>query len=681
MARRQQPKKDSNDPRVNFDNERESKFDKEYERKPKSQGRSSGSKQPGAKPKGGNKPNQRTEAAAGNKGYVRRSLFTRNPELLEAAGRIASNYISGFPISTAMVNFSTAGVMRLEYHMTPVANDNPVLTQAMNDQYSFVVHANSRNYNYNAAALYSMEIAGSEIFAAIALGFRAYGLMQSYSGASVYLPKALIQASGFNFESLRDTYATMWSDLSQLVARAQQIWIPSVMNFAKRWWDLNIAVYCDTESINDQYYMFTPVNFHKIELQADGTYALKYFYFTPTGLYPTQVGQLQTQPAENYTNTSGIKVQSMYLEWSQYLRTVNEMIDAIAKLQDRGMIYGDLLNAFGAQNLFSISYPDMSFKTPIVYDLSTLHAIMNTTLSPFIPGDIIYQPKTDKLIQKWDSIAMQTKRNGSVPQIWIQDPILNYRTQTLTPEFVAEVTRFMTVGIQDGVKFTTGSCNYGELQMPQFDATKQNRFIDSLTYADPTTTPATVGTFCGPWCHGTEVVTAVTIFFNASPWDVLGNGKTEPQPATDKDGVHTYNVRMVAGAYYASRFVGFQHPTTNDIVPPSYDPFYQYSDIQSEGIKALLAQFDWRPIQYTFGTIPKQTGLDYSIARTVLLGAEVGGTTASGKGVPGMMTNYISFEAENIVQVQPEQLKTLHNVCLESLAGVPISLSLTKTRK
>lgn len=320
--RGKQGRKDSNSKRINLDNERESKFEKDMCK--------------GAK---------WTDARSNDV-----SWYAKTPELLRAAASLPFSITTGakpeFTIPEAV-----PGVLRIRWTPAVGGSDGNPINQAANSKYSFTVHANSRNYAYDPADQMKMILAGSQVFSAIAAGLRAYGIMHRFEQRDYYTPQALVSAMGFSYTDLRSNLANMWYGLNELIARSQQIWIPNDMPVITRWFWLNSNIYRDGGSIKAQYYIFQQRFFWK--------------YVLGTSLESTNLESV-AWPDD--------------CTWSQYLGFVDSLIQPLLDSQDRGIIFGDILKAYGPDKIYALNNIDNTYVVEPVYDREVLTQIENLTV-------------------------------------------------------------------------------------------------------------------------------------------------------------------------------------------------------------------------------------------------------------------------------------------------------------
>lgn len=362
-------RKDSNSKRVNYDNTRADKFERDVEKKG-----------PGRKLNGRNRSAKYGKSSANGPDYAKRgscndlSWYTRTPSLLQGSSRLTFGEVVGQPFSVLSPD-TVPGIMRIGY--CPAISDygEKALTQAMNGMYSYTVHANSRNKSYDAVDEMLIVLAAGQVFEALALGARVYGLMQLYDERNNYLPKALIQASGFSFKDLKANYSHMWFDLNERIVASRQLWVPDVMPVVKRWFWLSSNIYMDANSPKSQYYVFTPDVF---------------LYYNETG--SESGGSLSAY--SNWTNKS-------QFSWTQYLEMVDSMISALTESQDRGIIMGDILKAYGADKIFAMNEVSLDYKVLPVYDSEVLTQIENLSVFPVRPTSVVQDTSRQRLTMHW----------------------------------------------------------------------------------------------------------------------------------------------------------------------------------------------------------------------------------------------------------------------------------------
>lgn len=356
----EQPRKDSDAKRVNFDNERESKFNRDYERRPHN--------------KESRKDKSRKPKAESRRGNNDVKWYTRNPQMVESsAGSLIFSNTTGQAVASLKDQYSIPGIMRLTW-IPAFGNTNvKAIKQAQESIYSYVVHANSRNQSYDPADLMLMIVGVAHLFTWISNGIRAFGLMKRFEGgANIYTPKYLVESCGFNYEDLKMHQGDLWFYLNQLIAQTGQLWVPKNLPFIERWFWLSANVYMDSESTKGQFYMFTPRTAYK-------------FVNVNTGSALDTMGPIDGNSLDFNGPTK--------LKFAQYVQMMDEMISSYLNVQDRGIMMGDVLKAYGPDNIYAISEIPADYVTPIVYNKEVLMQIENATIYTGItPGRINQTP-------------------------------------------------------------------------------------------------------------------------------------------------------------------------------------------------------------------------------------------------------------------------------------------------
>lgn len=466
--RGKQGSKDSDTKRVNYDNTRLSKFEKDVEDMERR------SYPKGAKP---------------TKGVNDIRWYANNPELLRAAASVPFAYTLGTPLPWKAHNnrlMGVPGVMTM--YWTPYLGYNdPAIVAAANSTYSYVVHANSRTTQYDPNDLLLLILAGAQIFSAFALGVRAYGLMRRYDQQDSYTPGALIEGMGFNYEDLKTNVSHMWFDLNQISAQLQQIWIPNTMPIIERWFWMNSNVYADGDSVKSQYYQFAPTVFYQYSETASSNggslQPIKWMQLTEDTSAPVAVLPVPTRHT-----------------WDEYVTIINNMLTALLNSQDRGIIFGDILKAYGEGSLYSVSPINVDYTVEPVYDKEVLSQIENATFfsnafglgavtRTHDIGPIVQMPGATGLQHQFLSTSLATSAstgNGQANGAGEFLPLNFHQKEFPTPEQIMIATRLRSVGTRVlGYGTSGGSARLGYYG-PAIAGTEVLVWASSaLTYNDP----------------------------------------------------------------------------------------------------------------------------------------------------------------------------------------------------
>lgn len=465
---REQPRKDSQSKRVNLDNIREDKVKRIIEQDAK-------------------KPNRNDI-----------SWYSRNPQLLQAAASIPFSSVLG-EISSNIGDpsqpiDSVYGIMVLPWSPC-LGADDVALNQSFNSQYSYNVHANSRNYAYTAPDLGILELAGIQVFNIIASMIRAFGVVRWYQERNNYLPDALLHAMGFQPKDVRQHRSQMWFDINNLIDQTRQIWIPNTMPIADRWFNLNSNVYTDADDQSiSQLYVYVQD---------------AYYIYSETGLSTGSALLLVNEKGEpcdydeevaggvlNYSNAAFNPAYNQYT-WEEWMTVAQAMIDALINSEDRGIIFGDILNAYGQDNIRALTSIDSSYVVTPAYNAEVLTQIENWLESPAVLKGIGQTSGNLTLASIWAQQSVMyysSSQKRAIPRIPTA-ALINFHTSSQpTPEMVVVGTRCVALGYQSvggrmTIKLSTNNVGTGIVSLPYACGTEIPHATILYNFKRLTTTP------------------------------------------------------------------------------------------------------------------------------------------------------------------------------------------------
>lgn len=342
---REQPSADSKDPRINLDNARVDKVESEIKR----------------------------DAEKPNANHI--TDFNKNAELLRSAASLPFASILGQTLTPSAGN-AVPGITTVLWNPSFGSSSVPSAWNKAGQQiYSFVVHANSRNYKYGFTDLFMLIHAGIELFVAIADAIRAYGIIKYYPERNYYLADGLVKAIGYDPADLRRNLSSMWFDINNLIMQTKQIWIPNVLPLLQRWIRMNSTVYTDAPGDASQMYVYVRNRYFKMSETAStqGT------CLVPATI-PTTIDQ-NTGAGSSWTEfyrENGSAPLRTY-KWEQMRAMIQSMISALVMSQDRGMIYGDILNAYGDAKIYAMPEINVDYVVKPEYNAEVLAQIENIT--------------------------------------------------------------------------------------------------------------------------------------------------------------------------------------------------------------------------------------------------------------------------------------------------------------
>lgn len=355
------------------------------------------------------------------------SWYGKNPELLKDAASINTSNISGDPIlidTTPQIIYTdralaTPGICALEIRPSigHTQGSSKAVNMAAKNIYSFVRHANSGAANYDAPDLMMAILAADQVFSMLAHAIRVYGTAMVYNQKDRYTPEALINAMGFDFTDVMNNLANYRYRINQLIAQASVIWVPSNMPVVARHFWMYSNIYRDSEDDKAQYYLMVPASTWKFE-PAQST--------SGSSLSPIEF---------DYTNPR---------TFGSFLNTIQEMLKPIVEDEDMGIMFGDLLKAYGKDNLFSLNMIEDSYTVLPVYNREVLSQIHNST-SMLVEAAGVNQTDTGEIYEGIDVVgAFKTFRGRPS----VVTTLLNFWEKTPAPETVMVSTRLHTLSLR-----------------------------------------------------------------------------------------------------------------------------------------------------------------------------------------------------------------------------------------
>lgn len=357
------------------------------------------------------------------------SWYNHNPELLRAATSLPFAPILGTGVFPS-ANTAIPGIMSIQWYPSYGSGVRPTaLNQASDSVYSFVVHANSRNYNYTAPDLTILTFAGMQVFMMLAAMRRAFGVVKYYAEENRYLPDALLAAMGFDPVDLRQHLGSAWYDINNLIDQSRQLWIPNAFPILERWFELNSNVYTDAQGLKAQIYVFVQAGYYE--------YAEKWLT-TGSAMKMTRAysgGYADENAGGFFSPGAGTKY-----PWETWVNTCQHLINNLVESEDRGIIYGDILNAYGKERLYGLDAIPADFMVSPVFNAEMLMQIENiTTVENIVLG---LQQLEEDIYPIYD-LRVSQDSNAST-----NDVLLNFHFPGQpSPEHIAVATRLTTCGV------------------------------------------------------------------------------------------------------------------------------------------------------------------------------------------------------------------------------------------
>lgn len=343
-------------------------------------------------------------------------------------------------LSMLPYNYTAPGIMSILTAPAMGVSDgsNSALCVAAKNYYSWIRHQNSGHVNYDSPDLMLYFGAMDSIFSMIAHMTRAYGVARVFSQTNRYIGDALLDRMGFDPYELRANLANFRGYINMFIMKVSAFCVPSTMTLYKRHYWMYSGVYKDEQVTKSQMYLYVPAVLWKYnELEGAGKLDAVHAFseFTSAGASGT------------------LQFKSMSL--SEVYALCNSLLAAIVNSEDINIMSGDVLKAYGRENLWTLAMVPEDYACFPAYSEEVLDQIHNTSFAgrkPVATLDLstIPSPSLDRL----GIIQDPTIGAGAlyfVPQFYnashlAYDAIVDMHSESPTPEEVIVATRNILCG-------------------------------------------------------------------------------------------------------------------------------------------------------------------------------------------------------------------------------------------
>lgn len=416
------------------------------------------------------------------------SWYNTLPELVRDAAKfpfsrpLGTHYV---PRSDSNVQFdfqfntpSIPGIMCVNWYPTIglSAHSNSPINIVSREVYSFVRHANSGHANYDAPDLMLYFMAMDSVYSLYSEAVRVYGMMMLYTANNRYYPKALVQSAGWDFTDVQRNLAQLRWAINQFAYKLGSLAIPANMSyFARHIW-LNSGLYLDSNSAKAQTYMF----------KQDAHY--KYNPTVGTGF------KSQLEFTKRTSNKMTV---------NDWIAKMNSFIDPILASEDFNIMSGDILKAFGQDNLFTVAPIAEEYVVVPSYSTEVLSQIQNLSIMGYPDTTISTRPgEAANIVQRidgetWDPglyqvLTFTTKEQINKPKAAEAQSLMAATMERLismladdpSPDEIMVATRLTNICDTFGIEERVNGAN------------KYYRGIAGIT---------------GKYTYGTEIVSSVTM--------------------------------------------------------------------------------------------------------------------------------------------------------------------------
>lgn len=210
--------------------------------------------------------------------------------------------------------------------------------------YSWIRHANSGSRNYDNVDLMLYLLAMDSVYMGITTLQRFIGLAMYYNRWSTYTPEAIAKALGMDdFADFQANLAEARYRLNAMILKASTLAVPSTFPIFTRHAYMCSSLYMDEPNDRAQYYAYVPTVLWRF------------------GLDDKQLGRLRAVTfCKNDTSAPR--------EWRDLFRVVEDCINMLYGDEDSGIMSGDILKAYGKENLVTLSTITSELTLLPIYD-------------------------------------------------------------------------------------------------------------------------------------------------------------------------------------------------------------------------------------------------------------------------------------------------------------------------
>lgn len=341
--------------------------------------------------------------------------------------------------------FRAPGVMRLGY--VPAIGVSTDITSPINvaarNIYSFVRHANSGHSNYDAPDMMMYLMAMDSMYSFYFYCRRVYGLARVYNVLNYTYPKLIFHALGVDYADIVSNLSDFRAFINTIAVKLGSLCVPTGMDIFKRHAFMCENVYTDGTSSRAQSYVFVPD---------------KLYQYSNTGSTGTKL------TATNFTVTNPPAAGSDPGITNMGVSDLKAFFDAlfvpVMADEDFNIMSGDILKAFGSENILRLGLIEENFTVMPIYDETVLTQVENGKYYGFITKAVITQDPSVNAGAILTSYVGQTLRPANA--WWFDDldgnpsMLLNFHKDSVTPDEIMEATA-QTVVVNSNTSGTDGS--------------------------------------------------------------------------------------------------------------------------------------------------------------------------------------------------------------------------------
>lgn len=283
---------------------------------------------------------------------------------LGARSRISFNTYDATYLANTMT-YTAPGIMAI--YTAPAFGISEDASSALNlaakNFYTWIRHQNSGHVNYDSPDLMMYFGAMDSIYSLLASMIRAYGTARAFSQVNRYVGDAYLAAQGYNATDIRSQLSDFRGYINMVITKVSAFCTPITMAMFKRHFWMYSGVYRDEDVVKSQAYMYVPaVLWQYNELDGAGR------------LDPVLV-----------FNSQGATLAASTKTFNQVRALMDQLISKVVQSEDINIMSGDILKAYGRENLWNLSMIPEDYAVFPVYSEEVLDQVHNTVFAGNTP--------------------------------------------------------------------------------------------------------------------------------------------------------------------------------------------------------------------------------------------------------------------------------------------------------
>lgn len=243
------------------------------------------------------------------------------------------------------------------------SDGSSAINLAAKNFYTWIRHQNSGHVNYDSPDLVMYFGAMDSIYSLLAAMIRAYGTARAFSQVNRYIGDAMLSAQGFNPTDIRANLADFRGYINMVITKVSAFCTPITMAMFKRHFWMYSGIYRDEDVVKSQNYMYVPAVLWK---------------------YVETEGPGHLDPILAFASV-GDRVNYSVKTYNQVKSLMDSLLAAIVSSEDINIMSGDILKAYGRENLWTLSMVPEDYVVFPVYSEEVLDQIHNTTFAGDVP--------------------------------------------------------------------------------------------------------------------------------------------------------------------------------------------------------------------------------------------------------------------------------------------------------